>query len=68
MESERIAEKLRAVNAESICPSACVRRVVGTDLADLPRKELEARTGNVVAMREIDREVTPGEVFVVMGL
>ena len=43
-------------------------RVVGSDLADLPRKLLEARTGNVVAMREVDLEVAPGEVFVVMGL
>jgi glycine betaine/proline transport system ATP-binding protein len=43
-------------------------RVVGSELADLPRKVLEARTGNVVAMREIDLEVAPGEVFVVMGL
>jgi glycine betaine/proline transport system ATP-binding protein len=43
-------------------------RVVGTELADLPRKQLEATTGNVVAMREIDLDVAPGEVFVVMGL
>jgi glycine betaine/proline transport system ATP-binding protein len=42
--------------------------VVGTELADLPRKLLEARTGNVVAMRDIDLDVAPGEVFVVMGL
>src|ERR687897_3322606 len=43
-------------------------RVVGSELADLPRKVLEARTGNVVAMRDIDLDVAPGEVFVVMGL
>src|SRR4051795_3351622 len=43
-------------------------RVVGTELADLPRKLLESRTGNVVAMRDIDLDVAPGEVFVVMGL
>jgi glycine betaine/proline transport system ATP-binding protein len=43
-------------------------RVVGSPLADLPRKELEAQTGNVVAMRDIDMDVAPGEVFVVMGL
>jgi glycine betaine/proline transport system ATP-binding protein len=43
-------------------------RIVGSDLADLPRKELEARTGNVVAMRDISLDVAPGEVFVVMGL
>src|ERR671912_2339151 len=43
-------------------------RVVGSELADLPRKVLEARTGNVVAMRDIDPDVAPGEIFVVMGL
>jgi glycine betaine/proline transport system ATP-binding protein len=43
-------------------------RVVGSALADLPRKQLEAQTGNVVAMRDIDMDVAPGEVFVVMGL
>jgi glycine betaine/proline transport system ATP-binding protein len=43
-------------------------RVVGSELADLPRRDLEARTGNVVAMRQIDLDVAPGEVFVVMGL
>src|SRR5215207_8390006 len=43
-------------------------RVVGSELADLPRKVLEARTGNVVAMRDIHLDVAPGEVFVVMGL
>ena len=43
-------------------------RVVGSELADLPRKQLEAQTGNVVAMRDIDMDVEPGEVFVVMGL
>src|SRR6476659_6631674 len=43
-------------------------RVVGSELADLPRKELEALTGNVVAMRDIDMDIVPGVVFVVMGL
>lgn len=43
-------------------------RVVGSPDADLPRAELEARTGCVVAMRDIDMDVAPGEVFVVMGL
>ncbi len=43
-------------------------RIPGSPEADLPRKELEASTGNVVAMREINIEVAPGEVFVVMGL
>ncbi|MBA3287078.1 MAG: betaine/proline/choline family ABC transporter ATP-binding protein [Acidimicrobiia bacterium] len=44
------------------------QRIVGSELADLPRRELEARTGNVVAMRDIELDVAPGEVFVVMGL
>jgi glycine betaine/proline transport system ATP-binding protein len=43
-------------------------RIVGTPAADLPRRELQASTGNVVAVREIDFDVAPGEVFVVMGL
>ena len=43
-------------------------RIVGSPEADLPRGELEARTGCVVAMRDISMEVAPGEVFVVMGL
>ncbi|MBI5088671.1 MAG: glycine betaine/L-proline ABC transporter ATP-binding protein [Actinobacteria bacterium] len=43
-------------------------RIVGSPQADLPRNELEAQTGCVVAMRDIDLDVAPGEVFVVMGL
>jgi glycine betaine/proline transport system ATP-binding protein len=43
-------------------------RIVGSPEADLPRAELEASTGCVVAMRDIDMDVLPGEVFVVMGL
>jgi glycine betaine/proline transport system ATP-binding protein len=43
-------------------------RIVGSADADLPRRELEAKTGCVVAMRDIDLDVAPGEVFVVMGL
>lgn len=43
-------------------------RIVGAPEADLPRAELEAKTGCVVAMRDINMEVAPGEVFVVMGL
>jgi len=43
-------------------------RVPGTGLADLPRVELHARTGNVVAVRDVGFTVAPGEVFVVMGL
>lgn len=42
--------------------------IVGSPNADLPRSELQARFGNVVAMREVSLDVAPGEVFVVMGL
>jgi ABC-type proline/glycine betaine transport system ATPase subunit len=44
------------------------QRIVGSPLADLSRRELEAKTGNVVAVREVDLDVAEGEVFVVMGL
>ena len=47
----------RRPNASSVRP-----------IADLPRGQLEAKTGCVVAMRDIDLDVAPGEVFVVMGL
>ncbi len=43
-------------------------RIVGSAEADLPRAQLEAEHGNVVAMREVSLDVAPGEVFVVMGL
>ena len=43
-------------------------RIVGSELADMPRRQLQTETGNVVAMRDIDMDVAPGEVFVVMGL
>ena len=38
-------------------------RLVGSADADLPRAELEARLGNVVAMREVNLDVAPGETF-----
>lgn len=44
------------------------KRVVGSPDADLPRAELLAKTGCVVAVRDVSFEVAPGEVFVVMGL
>jgi glycine betaine/proline transport system ATP-binding protein len=43
-------------------------KVIGTPDAALPRWELQRRTGNVVAVRDVSIEVRPGEVFVVMGL
>ncbi|MGH9271066.1 MAG: quaternary amine ABC transporter ATP-binding protein, partial [Ilumatobacteraceae bacterium] len=47
---------------------ARAERIVGSPLADLPRRELEARTGNVAAVRDVDLDVETGETFVVMGL
>ncbi len=44
------------------------QRIVGAAEAELPRDELEQRTGNVVAMADVSMDVAPGEAFVVMGL
>jgi glycine betaine/proline transport system ATP-binding protein len=43
-------------------------RVIGTPDAELSRSELQRKTGNVVAVRDVSIEINPGEVFVVMGL
>jgi glycine betaine/proline transport system ATP-binding protein len=43
-------------------------KLVGSPDADLPRAELRAKSGNVVAVKDVSLEVWPGEVFVVMGL
>lgn len=43
-------------------------RIVDSPDANLSRRDLDAKTGNVVAMRDITFDVAPGEVFVVMGL
>jgi len=43
-------------------------RVVGSPDADLPRAELEARTGCLAAVRDVSFDVPEGGVFVVMGL
>src|SRR4051812_42800952 len=47
---------------------ARAQRVVGSVLADLPRAELEAKTGCVAAVKDISFDVPEGCVFVVMGL
>ena len=44
------------------------KKIVGSPDADLPRAELLAKTGCVLAVRDVSFEVAPGEVFVVMGL
>ena len=43
-------------------------KVIGTPDAELSRKELQAKTGCVVAVKDVSFDVAPGEVFVVMGL
>src|SRR3954468_1009335 len=43
-------------------------KIIGTDQAQLSRKELQEQTGHVVGIRDVSFDVAPGEVFVVMGL
>jgi glycine betaine/proline transport system ATP-binding protein len=43
-------------------------RIIGTEDAQLSRKELQQKTGCVMAVKDVSFEVKPGEVFVVMGL
>jgi glycine betaine/proline transport system ATP-binding protein len=43
-------------------------KVIGTADAQLSRKELQAKTGCVAAVRNVSFDVAPGEVFVIMGL
>ena len=43
-------------------------KLIGSEDADLPRTELQAKTGNVAAVKDVSFQVQPGEVFVVMGL
>jgi glycine betaine/proline transport system ATP-binding protein len=43
-------------------------KILGTPDEGLSRRELQASTGCVTAVRDVSFEVAPGEVFVVMGL
>ncbi|MFW5776372.1 MAG: ATP-binding cassette domain-containing protein [Spirochaetota bacterium] len=43
-------------------------QVLTKDLRDLPKSELQARTGSVIALRNVSFEVKSGELFVLMGL
>jgi glycine betaine/proline transport system ATP-binding protein len=43
-------------------------KIVGSPDAELSRSELLAKTGCTAAVRDVSFEVSPGEVFVVMGL
>jgi glycine betaine/proline transport system ATP-binding protein len=43
-------------------------KIIGSPDADLPRPELLRKTGCVAAVKDVTFNVSPGEVFVVMGL
>jgi glycine betaine/proline transport system ATP-binding protein len=43
-------------------------KIIGTGDADLSRKDLQEKTGCVMAVKDVSFDVAPGEVFVVMGL
>jgi glycine betaine/proline transport system ATP-binding protein len=43
-------------------------KIIGTSDADLSRRDLQEKTGCVMAVKDVSFEVAPGEVFVVMGL
>ncbi len=43
-------------------------KLVGTPDLELSRKELLAKSGHVIGVRDVSFDVAPGEVFVVMGL
>lgn len=43
-------------------------KLVGTPDLRLSRKELQAKSGHVIGVRDVSFDVDPGEVFVVMGL
>ena len=43
-------------------------RIIGTPDADLSRADLKEKTGCVVGIKDVSFDVSPGEVFVVMGL
>ncbi len=44
------------------------QKILGTPDADLSREELQAKTGSMIAIRDVSFDVKPGEIFVVMGL
>jgi len=43
-------------------------KIIGSPDADLSRAEMKQKTGCVVGVKDVSFEVSPGEVFVVMGL
>lgn len=47
---------------------AGAEKLIGTPDAELSRKELQAKSGHVIGVKDVSFDVAPGEVFVVMGL
>ena len=43
-------------------------KLIGTPDLDMSRKELQAKSGHVIGVKDVSFDVAPGEVFVVMGL
>ena len=43
-------------------------KLICTPDLELSRKELQAKSGHVIGVRDVSFDVAPGEVFVVMGL
>lgn len=43
-------------------------KLIGTSDLELSRKELQAKSGHVIGVKDVSFDVAPGEVFVVMGL
>ena len=43
-------------------------KLIGTPDLELTRKELQAKSGHVIGVKDVSFDVAPGEVFVVMGL
>ncbi len=44
------------------------KRIMGQITADMSRSDIQAKTGHVVAVRDVSFEVAEGEIFCVMGL
>ncbi|HEY8581305.1 MAG TPA: glycine betaine/L-proline ABC transporter ATP-binding protein, partial [Capillimicrobium sp.] len=59
---------VRAEGVWKIFGGAKADKIVGTPDAELSRAELREKTGCTVAVRDVNVEIWPGEVFVVMGL
>lgn len=43
-------------------------KVLNSDMRNLPKSEIQSKTGNIVGLRDVSFEVHSGELFVLMGL